>query len=232
MTPTHCLFCGGEERVALADIFADGAFTIETCCHGMHEFLCAQDEDAWREQLLALGINDLTGQRLRRVLPEAESLVLDYALAIRPVTLRDAKAFVRAHHAHNPSPPAGWQFGASIYNGPQRIGVMICGRPVARKIDASATIEVSRLCLRRDIPDGLRWNAASMLYGWAARESRLRGYKAVITYTLKDIELGTSLIAAGWQRDAVTRGGSWSRAPRPRIDKAPITAKVRWKRRL
>lgn len=41
--------------MALADIFFDGAFAIETCCEGMHECLCAQDEEAWREQLLALG---------------------------------------------------------------------------------------------------------------------------------------------------------------------------------
>jgi hypothetical protein len=35
--------------VALAGIFADGAFAIETCCDGMHEFICAQDDEAWRD---------------------------------------------------------------------------------------------------------------------------------------------------------------------------------------
>lgn len=227
-----CLFCGGEERVALADIFADGAFAIETCCDGLHEFLCAQDEAAWREQLLELGINDLTGQRLRRVLPESEGLVLDYKLTIRPVRLAEARAFVARHHAHASSPPIGWRFGASVWNGFGVIGVAMVGRPVARMLDASRIVEVNRLCVRRDVPAGLRHCACSMLYSWSAREARKRNFSEIITYTLADSEPGTSLIAAGWQRDAVTRGGTWSRASRPRIDKAPITAKVRWRRRL
>ncbi len=146
--------------------------------------------------------------------------------------LAEAKAFVRRFHAHNPAPPAGWKFGASIFNGPQLLGVVIIGRPVARRIDAAATVEVTRLCLRRDIAAGLRWNAASMLYGWAAKEARRRRFASIITYTLKDLEPGTSLIAAGWKRDGESRGGSWSRPSRPRIDKASLGPKVRWRKQL
>jgi hypothetical protein len=45
-------------------------------------------------------------------------------------------------------------------------------------------------------------------------------------------EPGTSLIAAGWTREMVSGGGSWSRPSRGRDDKAPLDKKVRWARAL
>jgi len=33
-------------------------------------------------------------------------------------------------------------------------------------------VEVNRLCARRDVPAALRWNAASLLYGRAGRDSK------------------------------------------------------------
>ena len=65
----------------------------------------------------------------------------------------------------------------------------------------------------------------------AAKEARRRNFSKIITYTLIS-EPGTSLVAAGWTREAETRGGSWSRINRPRIDRAPTCAKVRWSRTL
>ena len=53
------------------------------------------------------------------------------------------------------------------------------------------------------------------------------GYQRLITYTL-DTEPGTSLRAAGFRIDGYTRGGSWNRPNRARIDKHPTTRKARW----
>jgi hypothetical protein len=53
------------------------------------------------------------------------------------------------------------------------------------------------------------------------------GYRRLVTYSLKD-ETGVSLTAAGWKVVHQTRGGSWSCASRPRIDKHPIAQKTLW----
>ena len=71
---------------------------------------------------------------------------------------------------------------------------------------------VGLACLSRlramDAAKPLRWNAASMLYGWCAREAARQGWTKVITYTRTD-ELGTSLRAAGWQPGSKIRGRGW-----------------------
>ena len=115
-------------------------------------------------------------------------------------------------------------------NGPDLVGVAMVGRPVARMIDASTTVEVTRLCTRRDV-SGLTWNACSMLYAAAAKEAKRRGYLKIISYILED-DPGTSLLAAGWEREAKTRGGSWNRPARSRSDAAPTCPKWRWAKRL
>lgn len=228
---TQCLFCGQREVLELTEVYADGLFNIETCCEGLYEWLTSHyREEDWVELLQELQLGEITGHRLRRVLDTASGLTVDYHLVVRPVSFSVAKAFVAAHHAHN-APPAGWRFGAAIWNGSQQVGVVIVGRPVARMIDHRTTVEVTRLCLRRDIADGLRWNACSQLYGWAAREARRRGFARIQTYTLIH-EPGTSLVAAGWDRDGETRGGSWSSPSRPRADRAPTCPKVRWSKAL
>ena len=124
------------------------------------------------------------------------SLLLDWNPRIVTVSQARAKAFVREHHAHCP-PPAGWRFGAGLCNGHELIGVVMVGRPVARRLDPARVVEVNRLCIRRDLPHGLTWNACSMLYAWSAREAKARGYDRIVTYTL-DSEPGTTLRAAGW----------------------------------
>jgi len=101
------------------------------------------------------------------------------------------------------------------------VGVAIIGRPVARRLDDGYTAEVTRLCT-----DGTR-NACSLLYGAAWRAARSLGYRRLITYTLPE-EGGSSLRGAGWKPVAVTRGGSWSRSGRPRVDMHPTQEKLRW----
>ena len=92
-------------------------------------------------------------------------------------------------------------------------------------------LEVNRLCLRRDLPDPLRWNAASMLYGWCAREAQRRGWRKIITYTRAD-EAGTSLRAAGWTQEAKVRGRGWHGRKRARSNTNTWIDKVRWAKAL
>ena len=114
------------------------------------------------------------------------------SLAIAPVTLAQAKAFVAQHHRHN-KPPVGWKFGVSVVDGERIVGVATAGRPVARAFDDGLTLEVNRTCT-----DGAK-NANSMLYGAVWRAAKAMGYKRCITYTQAD-ESGASLRAAGFRR--------------------------------
>ena len=70
-----------------------------------------------------------------------------------------------------------------------------------------------------------------MLYGACRRAAKALGYARIITYTLES-EPGTSLYAAGWKRVAVTKGGSWDRPSRPRMDEHPLEPKVLWEVRF
>ncbi len=226
-----CPYCGELEEIDLLDAWASGEFMFSTCCETAHEAVlhAMEDDPAYRVALLRrLGAESAFGSSLRRVAEADGQYLLDFNLDIRPVTLKEAREFVATHHEHN-APPVSWKYGGAIYNGFQRIGVVMVGRPVARMLDATTIVEANRVCVRRDLPAVLRWNACSQLYGWAARQAKTRGFKKIITYTLED-ELGTTLRAAGWIPEAKTRGGSWNRPSRPRHDVAPQCQKIRWAR--
>jgi hypothetical protein len=142
-------------------------------------------------------------------------------LHVAPVTLRDAHAYVNAHHRHLRA-PAGAKLAIGVRDDRERIrGVAILGRPVARRLDNGSTIEVTRVAT-----DGCR-NACSALYGAARRIARELGYAQVVTYTRAD-EAGTSLRAAGWTVVQITRGGMWHRSGRPRRRSAAEGVKRRW----
>ena len=124
-------------------------------------------------------------------------------LNIRPITLRDACAFVEAHHRHN-KPPRGHKFSVAAHLDDDLVGVAIAGRPVARHFDDGLTLEVNRTCT-----DGTR-NANSLLYGAIWRAAKAMGYKRCITYTQHD-ECGASLRAVGWKRvKEISARGSWA----------------------
>lgn len=141
-------------------------------------------------------------------------------LVLQPITLREASAFIAKHHRHH-KPPRGWKFGMAVSLDGAVVGVATVGRPVARALDDGWTLEVNRVCT-----DGTR-NAASMLYGAAARAARALGYRRLVTYTLAT-EPGTSLKASGWRSVWQTAGGSWSCPSRPRVDTAPTSQKTLW----
>jgi hypothetical protein len=142
-------------------------------------------------------------------------------LVIVPVTFREAAAFVARHHRHH-RPARGQVFALAVADEAGTIrGVAIVGRPVARRLQDGWTLEVTRVAT-----DGCP-NACSALYGAAWRAARALGWRRLVTYTLAT-EPGTSLRAAGWRCIGETRGGSWDRPSRPRVDMAPTQAKIRW----
>lgn len=142
-------------------------------------------------------------------------------LIIVPCTLDEANAFVAKHHRHH-RPVVGHKFSVAVADEDMEIrGVAIVSRPVARNLDDGWTLEVTRCCT-----DGCP-NACSALYGACWRATRNMGYRKLVTYTLSD-ESGASLTAAGWKCVAQTDGGSWSCKSRPRVDKHPLQAKLRW----
>ena len=111
-------------------------------------------------------------------------------MIIRPISLKDAKAFVQEHHRHN-KPPTGHKFSVAAVEDGRVVGVATAGRPIARHYDNGVTLEVNRTCT-----DGTK-NANSMLYGAVWRAAKAMGYRRCITYTQLD-ESGASLKAAGW----------------------------------
>lgn len=113
-------------------------------------------------------------------------------LALHPISLREACAFIEAHHRHN-KPPVGHKFSISARDGERLVGVATAGRPIARHFDDGLTLEVNRTCT-----DGTR-NVNSLLYGAIWRAAKAMGYRRCITYTQAD-ESGASLRAAGWVR--------------------------------
>lgn len=120
-------------------------------------------------------------------------------LTIRPCSLKDANAYVAAHHRHN-LPTNGHKWSVAVYDGERLCGVAICGRPIARKLDDGMTIEIRRVCT-----DGTR-NACSKLYGACCRVAKEMGYKKAITYTLVS-EPGESLRASGFANCGEAGGG-------------------------
>lgn len=151
-------------------------------------------------------------------------------LEIRPITLREANAYVAKYHRHN-LPTNGHKFSVACYDGERLCGVAIAGQPIARKLDDGRTIEIRRVCT-----DGTR-NACSILYGACARCAKEMGYKRVITYTLKS-EPGTSLKASGFKSEGEAGGVSWDMPSRPReitqitlfgeVRKYQSEKKIRW----
>jgi hypothetical protein len=235
----ECLFCGEPEVAEVFEVFGPREFMLETCCIGMHEAVTEflnEDPKAAGRWLGRLGLNELMrgapgySGGVRRVIESCGQLILDWNLEVAPVDWATVKAFVHDHHRHCKR-PAGWRFGAGVMNGSDLLGVVVVGRPVARMLDQKRIVEVNRLCIREDLPQGLEWNACSLLYGWAAREAKRRGFERIITYTLAS-EPGTTLTAAGWTAESFTPGRRWDSPSRPRGDNTPTEDKVRWCRTL
>jgi hypothetical protein len=131
-----------------------------------------------------------------------------------------ANGFVARHHRHAGRVQGG-KFALGATSDSQLVGVVIVGRPVARGLDDTATLEVRRLCTT-GAP-----NACSLLLGAARRATGAHGYRRLVTYTLAT-ESCSSLRAAGWRPTGKVAPGSWSCPSRPRRDSHPLVARCRW----
>ncbi len=140
-------------------------------------------------------------------------------LELQPITITEAKKFIKEHHRHHPA-LVGAKFAVAVSHQEKIVGVTTVGRPVARMLDDSWTLEVTRVCTL----NGFK-NTASMLYSASWRAAKAMGYKRVISYILKS-ERGTSLKAAGYKIIGEAGGGTWNRKKRARIDKHPIGEKL------
>ncbi len=231
--PPACLFCGEPEHVEVFEVWGHD-FMLTCCCQGMQDQIATEmaDDPAWARRFMRhLDIEVLCGHALRRVADDGCcGLVLDWMLETRPIERERARAFIADHHAHC-DPPVTWRFHQGIFNGRTLLGVAIVGNPVAPALMGRGIVEVNRLCIRRDTADALRWNAASMLYSWCAREAARLGWQKIITYTRIE-EAGTSLRAAGWIAETRVRGRGWHSARRARSNTNSWIDKIRWSKRL
>ena len=229
----RCLFCDQPERVEIFEVWGH-EWMFETCCEGLHEQLATEmaDDPDWAKQFLrTLDLETLCGSKLRRVSDDGGfGLILDWKLEIHDIDRACARRFIAQHHAHC-RVPVTWRFHTGIYNGRTLLGVAIVGNPVAPGFNGRGIAEVNRLCIRRDTAAALRWNAASMLYGWCAREAARQGWRKIITYTRVD-EPGTSLRAAGWTQEGRVRGRGWHSVRRARSNTNSWIDKIRWSREL
>lgn len=144
-------------------------------------------------------------------------------LRIVPMKHADANEFVRRLHRHS-RPTLGAIFCVGVADDELR-GVAIVGRPVARRLDDGATVEILRVAT-----DGAR-NACSKLYGACRRIARELGYAKIVTYTLAS-EGGTSLRAAGFRPVGEVKDRQWNCASRPRTERDLIGDKIRWEQIL
>lgn len=142
---------------------------------------------------------------------------------IRPITFREASAFVNTHHRHHGA-TVGCKFCVALYDEDKLVGVAICGRPVSRYYDDGLTCEINRLCT-----DGTR-NACSMLYGASCRVAKEMGYRKVITYILES-ENGASLKASNFVCEGSAGGTHWT-GIRNRNQNLPCEMKTRWVKEL
>ena len=127
-------------------------------------------------------------------------------------------------HRHN-KPTQGGKFAIGASDGEELIGVVIVGRPVARRLDDGFTAEVTRCCINdwKPIP-----NACSFLYGAAWRAAKAMGYTKIITYTLQE-EGGASLRGAGWKVIAESKANENGWLNRPGREWQPIYGQLRFR---
>ena len=119
-------------------------------------------------------------------------------MEVKPITLREANAYVEAFHRHH-GPTVGHKWSLAAYKDGRLCGVAVVGGPTGRYLDDGHTLEVTRLCT-----DGTR-NACSVLYAACARRAKLEGYEKIVTFILQS-EPGTSLKAAGWTLESAKAG--------------------------
>lgn len=124
-------------------------------------------------------------------------------LELRPLPVRQACDHVFLLHRHLPR-VVGGLFATTVWVDDVLVGVGVASLPKAPRSRDGFTVEISRIAT-----DG-HPNACSKLYGALCRASAAIGHRRAITFTRLD-EPGTSLRAASFREDGVTREQSWDR---------------------
>ena len=133
-------------------------------------------------------------------------------LEIVPLTRSQAQDFIRDFHRHH-RPSVSDIFRMGLEQEGELVGCAMVGRPVARALCDGHTVEITRLCVREDVPNG-----ASKLLGACRRAAWALGYRRLITYTLKS-EGGSSLRAAGYSLVGERPDRHWNAPSRPRVER-------------
>ena len=94
------------------------------------------------------------------------------SLQVGPVLLREANAFIVAHHRHS-KPARGCRFVLGVTDGAGLVGVAVVSRPVARGLQAQGPhlAEVTRCCVRPEAPLGFYAAALRRLFDLREDES-------------------------------------------------------------
>lgn len=146
-------------------------------------------------------------------------------MEIRPITLKQASAFINQYHRHHGA-TVGCKFCIGLFDGERMVGCAVCGRPVSRCLDDGLTCEINRVCTT-----GER-NACSMLYGACCRIAKDMGYRKIVTYILQS-ENGASLKASNFVCEGIAGGKEWSgKRHQGREQTSPHEMKTRWARQL
>ena len=151
-------------------------------------------------------------------------------LSIIPLTLKEANEFVTKHHRHNKK-CAGhkWSVGAIYKN--KLVGVIIVGKPIARKLDNRFTLEVNRNCVLDDAPKG----TCSFLYAKAIKIWQSMGGKKIITYTLTT-ESGSSLKAVNFNNETKVqtfkKNTGWTTRANRVWQEVQAIPRIRWVKEL
>ena len=143
-------------------------------------------------------------------------------VSLSPMPVKVAMKFNAETHRRLPAVVGGmWAIAALIND--QVVGVAIVGHPQARMTAKHLNqLEVLRVAVQEGCP-----NACSALYGACSRAARDMG-AVDLTTTIHIDESGHSLLASGWVRLGVTRGGEWDRESRTRKAAVDPRPKVRY----
>lgn len=142
-------------------------------------------------------------------------------LRLRPWTIKAATPFVKRVHRRLPN-VQGAMWAISVRMGSAIVGVALVGHPARLWMEDNATLAVLRVAVLEGNP-----NACSMLYGACSRAAKSMGADNLVTYTHGD-EHGSSLKAANWVSDGMTRGGEQDRPSRGRAAVVDARPKRRW----
>ena len=93
-----CPHCGEEQEIDLLEVWSSREFMVTTCCERLEEEVrwgLAEDPEWARALLRHLGIEEICGEKLRRVADDGlGALILDWQLRLDRIAFRDARRFI------------------------------------------------------------------------------------------------------------------------------------------